>query len=158
MVMTTKKGPAPTPGDEPRFETITPTQHVGRTLEAEGIFSDVLGDELPVGDNSPDHVRPGQTGVDTVDLRTFNQDDEYQQGTLQQDAQREETGSDGVAEGSGSASAGDPTDDSSGSSFSALDGLTEPLRTRLPGDTSSDPHTDLGPDNATTAHGTRPVE
>ena len=25
----------------------------------------------------------------------------------------------------------------------------EPLRTRLPGDTSSDPHTDLGPDNAT---------
>ncbi len=26
----------------------------------------------------------------------------------------------------------------------------EPLRTRLPGDTSSDPHTDLGPDNATT--------
>lgn len=26
----------------------------------------------------------------------------------------------------------------------------EPLRTRLPGDTSSDPHTDLGPDNAST--------
>ena len=26
----------------------------------------------------------------------------------------------------------------------------EPLRTRLPGDRSSDPHTDLGPDNATT--------
>lgn len=26
----------------------------------------------------------------------------------------------------------------------------EPLRTRLPGDTSSDPHTDVGPDNATT--------
>jgi hypothetical protein len=26
----------------------------------------------------------------------------------------------------------------------------EPLKTRLPGDTSSDPHTDLGPDNATT--------
>jgi hypothetical protein len=26
----------------------------------------------------------------------------------------------------------------------------ERLRTRLPGDTSSDPHTDLGPDNATT--------
>ena len=25
----------------------------------------------------------------------------------------------------------------------------EPLRTRLPGDTSSEPHTDLGPDNAT---------
>ncbi len=25
----------------------------------------------------------------------------------------------------------------------------EPLKTRLPGDTSSDPHTDLGPDNAT---------
>lgn len=25
----------------------------------------------------------------------------------------------------------------------------EPLRTRLPGDTSSDPHSDLGPDNAT---------
>jgi hypothetical protein len=26
----------------------------------------------------------------------------------------------------------------------------EPLRTRLPGDTSSEPHTDVGPDNATT--------
>lgn len=25
----------------------------------------------------------------------------------------------------------------------------EPLRTRLPGDSSSDPHTDVGPDNAT---------
>lgn len=25
----------------------------------------------------------------------------------------------------------------------------EPLKTRLPGDTSSDPHTDIGPDNAT---------
>ncbi|KAA6464534.1 hypothetical protein DYQ86_00750 [Acidobacteria bacterium AB60] len=29
-------------------------------------------------------------------------------------------------------------------------GRPEPLKTRLPGDTSSDPHTDLGPDNATT--------
>ncbi|MBV8673448.1 MAG: hypothetical protein JOZ33_08440 [Acidobacteriaceae bacterium] len=28
----------------------------------------------------------------------------------------------------------------------------EPLKTRLPGDTSSDPHTDVGPDNATAAH------
>ena len=28
--------------------------------------------------------------------------------------------------------------------------LVEPLKTRLPGDTSSDPHTDIGPDNATT--------
>jgi hypothetical protein len=27
---------------------------------------------------------------------------------------------------------------------------SEPLKTRLPGDTSSDPHTDVGPDNATT--------
>ncbi|HZP07691.1 MAG TPA: hypothetical protein VFB43_22530 [Terracidiphilus sp.] len=26
----------------------------------------------------------------------------------------------------------------------------EPLKTRLPGDSSSDPHTDVGPDNATT--------
>jgi len=26
---------------------------------------------------------------------------------------------------------------------------TEPLKTRLPGDTSSEPHTDVGPDNAT---------
>jgi len=26
----------------------------------------------------------------------------------------------------------------------------EPLKTRLPGDTSSDPHTDVGPDNAST--------
>lgn len=29
-------------------------------------------------------------------------------------------------------------------------GHTEELKTRLPGDTSSDPHTDLGKDNATT--------
>jgi hypothetical protein len=29
-------------------------------------------------------------------------------------------------------------------------GGPEPLKTRLPGDTSSDPHTDVGPDNATT--------
>jgi hypothetical protein len=27
--------------------------------------------------------------------------------------------------------------------------MVEPLKTRLPGDTSSDPHTDVGPDNAT---------
>jgi hypothetical protein len=31
----------------------------------------------------------------------------------------------------------------------ARNGGPEPLKTRLPGDTSSDPHTDLGPDNAT---------
>lgn len=29
-------------------------------------------------------------------------------------------------------------------------GQPEPLKTRLPGHTSSDPHTDVGPDNATT--------
>lgn len=28
----------------------------------------------------------------------------------------------------------------------------EPIKTRLPGDTSSDPHTDVGPDNATVVH------
>ena len=38
--------------------------------------------------------------------------------------------------------------------FDPLSGRTpedrpEPLKTHLPGDTSSDPHTDLGPDNAT---------
>lgn len=36
----------------------------------------------------------------------------------------------------------------SGREFEA--GEPEPLKTRLPGDTSSDPHTDLVPDNATT--------
>lgn len=30
----------------------------------------------------------------------------------------------------------------------ALENRPEPQRTRLPGDTSSDPHTDVGPDNA----------
>jgi len=30
----------------------------------------------------------------------------------------------------------------------ALEDRPEPLKTRLPGDTSSDPHTDVGPDNA----------
>jgi hypothetical protein len=32
----------------------------------------------------------------------------------------------------------------------------ERLRTRLPGDTSSEPHTDVGPDNATTLDDDRP--
>jgi len=31
----------------------------------------------------------------------------------------------------------------------ALEERSEPLKTRLPGDTSSEPHTDLGPDEAT---------
>jgi hypothetical protein len=33
-----------------------------------------------------------------------------------------------------------------------------PLKTRLPGDTSSEPHTDVGSDNATTAHARREEE
>jgi hypothetical protein len=33
-----------------------------------------------------------------------------------------------------------------------LENRPEPLRTRLPGDSSSDPHSDLGPDNATNLH------
>ena len=35
--------------------------------------------------------------------------------------------------------------------------LPEPLKTRLPGDTSSDPHTDVGPDNATSLQEREPV-
>lgn len=37
-----------------------------------------------------------------------------------------------------------------GNDVSVRGGRPEPLKTRLPGDTSSDPHTDVGPDNATT--------
>jgi len=47
--------------------------------------------------------------------------------------------------------------------FDPLSGRTledrpEPLKTRLPGDTSSEPHTDVGPDNATNLQERDPVE
>jgi hypothetical protein len=38
-----------------------------------------------------------------------------------------------------------------------LEDLPEPLKTRLPGDTSSEPHTDVGPDNATNLREREPV-
>lgn len=45
---------------------------------------------------------------------------------------------------------GKDTDASDPSTGGLVSTTTPPLRTRLPGDTSSDPHTDLGPDNAST--------
>jgi hypothetical protein len=38
-----------------------------------------------------------------------------------------------------------------------LEDRPEPLRTRMPGDSSSDPHTDVGPDNATNLQDRKPV-
>jgi hypothetical protein len=49
------------------------------------------------------------------------------------------------------------TDASDPSTAGLVSRATPPLRTRLPGDTSSDPHTDLGPDNASTVQN-RPEE
>lgn len=42
------------------------------------------------------------------------------------------------------------SDPLNGAVMSSTGEPVEPLKTRLPGDTSSDPHTDVGPDNATT--------
>lgn len=85
-------------------DTISPTRHVGPTLEAEGVFVDALGHELPIAaENAGGSRLDGRDAIDALEVR----------------GPQREPGA---------------------------------LRTRLPGDTSSDPHTDLGPDNASTAH------
>ncbi len=134
-------------GEEADFETLSPAAHVGRTLEAEGIFDDVLGDALPTGEDSPDRLRRDQTGIDQLGIRTFEENHKYQKAVRREDAQREATGGDAMDRVV-------PVNNLEDAAGTPLAEASEPLITRLPGDTSSDPHTDLGPDNATTAHAT----
>jgi hypothetical protein len=93
------------------------TRHVGRTLESEGNFGDVIGTALPIA--NPESGNPAEAAPDTVEVRSVGQACE-------------------------DTNAPDP------STLGLVSNTTPPLRTRLPGDTSSDPHTDLGPDNAST--------
>lgn len=97
----TSSGPGtPQEGEATQSTSVSPTHHVGRTLESDGILRDVLGTALPV--DSASQASSGEDSIDAVEVRSVIS---YDPG----------------------------------------------LRTRLPGDTSSDPHTDVGPDNATTA-------
>ncbi len=116
------------------------TRHVGPTLEAEGLLEDVEGSALNTGKSGPD-----ADSVDTLDVRTFGEDRAYQRASREVDEL--------LAEGKDA----ELSDESAASPDEAFFGFSkqlgevpEPLTTRLAGDTSSDPHTDLGPDNATT--------
>lgn len=98
----------PRTGDQP---TVTDAvRHVGKTLEAEGVF-------LPTGELPENTIADEGLVEDTHNLRAATAD--------QYDLEAEAMGA-------------------------------EPLRTRLPGDTSSEPHTNVGPDNATTVDDDRP--
>jgi hypothetical protein len=111
-------------------ESITDaTRHVGRTLESEGNFGNVTGTALPIANRESGNSAEG--APDAVEVRRIGQDR-------------------GEAPDS-------YTDASDPSTAGLLSRATPPLRTRLPGDTSSDPHTDLGPDNASTVQN-RPEE
>lgn len=85
--------------------------------------------------------------------------------TLESDPNYLDTGADGLTPEAQIANVGAPADTTMGrgatdlsADVSSTDDLAkanrnagpEPLKTRLPGDTSSDPHTDPGPDNAAT--------
>ncbi len=117
------------------------TRHVGPTLESEGIFQDVEGSALSTGEGGQD-----SNPVDSLDVRTLSEDRAYQQSDQQEDDQ--------LAQGTEAGGSAEVSDISSEDSFvgiaKKLGQTPEPLKTRLAGDTSSDPHTDLGPDNATT--------
>lgn len=129
---------------EPKTEIVDATRHIGRTLEQEGIFADVMGDALPAGEPSPARINPEQSGVDEVDIRTFGDDRAYQATTQSEDAARTLNWNQDTSPVPGDA------DDQRAQTWSArLDNVPEPLHTHLAGDTSSDPHTDVGPDNAT---------
>lgn len=92
-----------------KTQTVDAIRHVGPTLESEGRFDDVLGQEL----SSPESQIRAVDESDALSIRTIEEDRHH----LTEKATE-----------------------------------PQPLKTHLPGDTSSDPHTDVGPDNATTAH------
>ncbi len=126
--------------DNNRIASGSVTRHVGPTLESEGIFQDVEGSALNTGESGQD-----RDPVDTLDVRTFAEDTAAQRSSRDEDEQ--------LAEGGDAGLSADPaaTSDEALFGFSKqLGEMPEPLTTRLAGDTSSDPHTDLGPDNATT--------
>jgi hypothetical protein len=94
--------------------------HVGRTLESEGIYDDVLGTYVL------DPERNVEQEIRSVDVEPGVVVTELSYDTV-------------------------------------CDCVTpapaaEPLKTRLPGDTSSDPHTDIGQDNAANVRGHRDEE
>ena len=89
--------------------------------------------------------------ADVLEVRTIGEDQAYQQLSRQEDEQRGQGDDPG-----GTAGTGASADDDSFFGISKKLGQTpEPLKTRLAGDTSSDPHTDVGPDNATTVQARR---
>lgn len=94
------------------------TRHVGRTLESEGNFGDVIGTALPIA--NPESGNAAEGAPDTVEVRSVGED------------------------------RGQDTNASDPSTAGLVSRTTPPLRTRLPGDSSSDPHTDLGQENAST--------
>lgn len=85
--------------------------------------------------------------------KTLESDPEYNELPQRADAPEFQTSSAGGTDLSAtpSMSAGsDPLEGAGRITGAGTDQRTEPLKTRLAGDTSSDPHTDVGPDNATT--------
>lgn len=137
-----RTGEEPERKDEPLGAAM---RHVGPTLEAEGIFADVRGTELPPFESSAQGGSAGEEEIDSLETRTFGEDRSDQQIANLED----ERLSFGVA---GDAESADS--DSALRNFPGnLDDNPEALKTRLPGDTSSDPHTDVGSDNATSSHG-----
>lgn len=124
------------------------TRHVGKTLEAEGNFADVMGTQLPLekSTGTEQHATAGHPGadpgesLDALDVRTVGEDRSFQASTNREDQRR----ADGVE-----VSPLNPDGASLHTLADRLGEVPETLHTRLPGDTSSDPHTDLGPDNAT---------
>ncbi len=127
-------------------QVFSATRHVGRTLEAEGNLANVMGTELPIDltlNHSEDSIYPDADAtdpIDALDVRSVDEDKAYQRMTMREDRRRSE---------------GEPVSplNPDGMTLSTLpEKLNEvpaPLITRLPGDTSSDPHTDVGEDNAT---------
>lgn len=115
-------------------------RHIGRTLESEGIFGDVRGTELPP--IAETHVSPGRENVDSVEVRKMGGNRADRSDTDVEDARA------GVA--------GDLSDVDSDAALENFPGTLgsrpEPLKTRLPDDTSSDPHTDVEPENAAPDH------
>ncbi|HEX5234735.1 MAG TPA: hypothetical protein VFW25_05330 [Silvibacterium sp.] len=125
------------------------TRHIGPTLESEGIFTDVRGTQLPPFESS---ARGGSRGdyrgekqIDSLEARSFGEDRSDQQNANLED----ERLSFGVTKNAASADSDTALRNFPGN----VESSPEALKTRLPGDTSSDPHTDVGPDNASTGQG-----
>lgn len=106
-------------GNSAEYISIPALRHVGPTLESDPAY---LARESSGGDSTPE-AQIASEGASPDSLA----------GRDATDLAADITGRYDSSSAGGESGAGGP----------------EPLRTRLPGDTSSDPHTDLGPDNAT---------